>query len=78
MSPFRYVRAIGVLALLAALSGWNASAQGNDDGWNENSREVKHVFVIAWKITTGLSRLLCPARLRQFFRTRTLRSLIAW
>ncbi len=47
MSRFGYVRLLGAFALLAAMSSWNASAQDNDNGRGDNSREVKHVFVIA-------------------------------
>jgi hypothetical protein len=67
MSPFRYVRAIGVLALLGALSGWNASAQGNDDGWNENSREVKHVFVIALENHNWTQPVTLPGQIAPIF-----------
>jgi len=44
MSRFRYVLALGVVALMAALSSWSVSAQ---DDQRECSREIKHVFVIA-------------------------------
>jgi phosphatidylinositol-3-phosphatase len=42
MSLFRFVRPLGVFALLAAVSGLSASAQEDRD-----DREIKHVFVIA-------------------------------
>jgi phospholipase C len=63
MSPFRYVRAIGVLALLAALSSWSASAQENDD----NSREVKHVFVIALENHNSTQPATVPGGIGQIF-----------
>jgi hypothetical protein len=45
MSQFKYIRTLGVCALLAAISGWSASAQ--DYGKDRDDREIKHVFVIA-------------------------------
>jgi phosphatidylinositol-3-phosphatase len=45
MSLFRYIRLLGVFALLTAVSGWSASAQEDRD--SRDSREIKHVFVIA-------------------------------
>jgi hypothetical protein len=42
MQAFRYIRLLGVLALLAGVSSWSAKAQDDWDG-----REIKHVFVIA-------------------------------
>jgi hypothetical protein len=69
MSPFRYVRAIAVLALLAALSGWNASAQQNDDDWNDNSREVKHVFVIALENHNWTQPATVPGGIGQIFQS---------
>jgi hypothetical protein len=47
MSPFRYVLALGVVALIAALSSWSVSAQDDKGDWRESSQEIKHVFVIA-------------------------------
>jgi len=47
MSPLRYLRPITSLALVAALSGWSANAFADDDDDHCDSREVKHVFVIA-------------------------------
>ena len=43
MSPMHYLRPLAGFALVAALSSWSASAQ---ESWQE-SREIKHVFVIA-------------------------------
>ena len=67
MSPFRYARAIGVLALLAAMSSWSASAQQNDDDWNNNSREVKHVFVIALENHNWTQPATVPGGIGQIF-----------
>jgi hypothetical protein len=47
MSPFRYVLALGVVALIAALSSWSVSAQDDKGDWRDSSQEIKHVFVIA-------------------------------
>jgi hypothetical protein len=47
MSASRYVRAFGVVALLALLSGWSASAQNGSNNLNDNPWQIKHVFVIA-------------------------------
>lgn len=67
MSSFGYVRAVGVLTLLAALCGSSASAQGNDDGWNENSREVKHVFVIALENHNWTQPVTLPGQIEPIF-----------
>ena len=45
MFQLRYVRLLGVFALVAAVSGWSVRAQ--DDRDDRDSREIKHVFVIA-------------------------------
>lgn len=47
MSPSRIARALGLFALLAVLTNWSVSAYNDQDGWNDMSREIKHVFVIA-------------------------------
>ncbi|MGC1672175.1 MAG: hypothetical protein WA739_07935, partial [Candidatus Acidiferrales bacterium] len=47
MFASRYLRAFGVVALLALLGGWSASAQNNNNDWNDNPYQIKHVFVIA-------------------------------
>jgi phosphatidylinositol-3-phosphatase len=45
MSSIRYVRLLGVFALLAAASSGGVRAQDDRDG--SDNREIKHVFVIA-------------------------------
>ena len=67
MSPFSYVHAIVVLALLAAMSGGSVSAQQNDDGWNDNSREVKHVFVIALENHNWTQPVTLPGQIAPIF-----------
>ena len=47
MSVSRFVRAFAAVAFLALLSGWSASAQNNNNDWNDNPYQIKHVFVIA-------------------------------
>lgn len=47
MSVSRFARAFAAVALLALLGGWSASAQNNNNDWNDNPYQIKHVFVIA-------------------------------
>jgi phosphatidylinositol-3-phosphatase len=66
MSPFRYVRVLGIFALLAALSSSSASAQ-DDKGWRESSREIKHVFVIALENHNWTQPASVPGGIEQIF-----------
>jgi len=65
MSRFRYVRLLGVFALLAAASSWSARAQGDRD--DRDDKEVKHVFVIALENHNWTQPTTVPGGIEQIF-----------
>jgi hypothetical protein len=62
MSLFRYIRPLGVFALLAAAGSWSASAQEDRD-----SREIKRVFVIAMENHNWTQPTTVPGGIEQVF-----------
>jgi hypothetical protein len=59
MSPLPYFRPLAGIALLAALSGWSASAEDN--------REIKHVFVIALENHNWTQPATVPGGINQIY-----------
>ena len=69
MQPFRYVRLLGVFALLAAANSWSARAQDDWDGRSGgDNREIKHVFVIALENHNWTQPTTVPGGIEQISR----------